>query len=101
MLSRPTIPTWASTSSYYGMGWSVRPVGGDANWWHNGSLPGTATLLVREGQTPYKLSWAALFNSRAQFPSSNEFSSALDRALWQAVREVTEWPTHDLFGQYP
>ena len=40
-------------------GWQVRPVGrdGKANYWHDGSLPGTATLLVRRWDG---LSWAAL-----------------------------------------
>ncbi len=64
MLSRPTIPAWTGTSYYYAMGWWVRPV--QDNWWHIGGLAGTATRLVREGETPYKLSWVALFNSRPQ-----------------------------------
>jgi N-acyl-D-amino-acid deacylase len=42
-------PDGSLAASYYACGWSVRPVGetGKANYWHNGSLPGTTTLLVR------------------------------------------------------
>jgi CubicO group peptidase (beta-lactamase class C family) len=48
---------------YYGCGWEVRPVGktGKANIWHNGSLPGTNTWLIRRWDG---LAWAALFNQR-------------------------------------
>lgn len=98
MVSRPDLAYWRGSAWYYAMGWLVRPVRGDANWWHDGSFPGTSSILVREGQTGQKLAWAALFNSR---PSNRDFYGALDQALWQAVREVTEWPTHDLFDQYP
>lgn len=98
MVSRPAPPLWVGTPSYYAMGWAVRPVGNDANWWHGGELPGTAAFLVRDGQTGLKLSWAVVFNS---VPNSDSFWDELDNGLWQAVREVTEWPTHDLFGQYP
>lgn len=99
MISRPDLTYWRGRSWYYAMGWAVRPVGSDANWWHDGSLPGTSTILVREAQTGQKLAWAALFNSRPR--NWENFMGAIDRALWQAVNEVTEWPTHDLFEQYP
>jgi N-acyl-D-amino-acid deacylase len=79
---------------YYGCGWNVRPIGkkGKANYWHDGSLPGTCTLLVRlfDG-----LSWAALFNQRSEdtkFPDG-----AIDGALHRAANAVGEWPMEDLF----
>ena len=93
MVSRPDT-LWRDEPSYYGMGWSVRPKRGDANWWHGGSLPGTRSLLVR---TYHGMVWAALFNSR---PKDNGFSSELDKTMWLAVREVTTWPGHDLFPLY-
>jgi N-acyl-D-amino-acid deacylase len=98
MLSRPAPPLWVGTPSYYAMGWSVRPAGSDANWWHDGGLPGTAAKLVREGQTGQKLSWAVLFNSA---PNGDSFGNELGDGLWQAVSEVTSWPANDLFEQYP
>jgi hypothetical protein len=29
------------------------------------------------------------------------FEQEVDPAIWQAVSQVTVWPTHDLFSQYP
>lgn len=94
MVSRPDTPDWEGTSSYYGMGWRIRPVRNNANWWHVGDLPGTTTILVR---TYHGLAWAALFNSRPR--DSEKFQGELDDALWEAVRGVTKWPSHDLFQQ--
>ena len=79
--------------SWYGCGWSVRPVGNDrANYWHNGSLPGTATLLVQRWDG---FSWAALFNQRSE--DKNLPDSAIDPALHRAAAAVKDWPKEDLF----
>ena len=77
---------------FYACGWQVRPVGrdGKANYWHDGSLPGTATLLVRRWDG---LSWAALFNQRS------DSDGAIDPALHRAAAAVAEWPEEDLFGR--
>jgi len=82
---------WGTLPYYYMMGWLRRPL--QDNWWHDGSLPGTTTLLVRAGNG---LAWAALFNARSMKPTSL-FAAELDPALWQAVGEVTSWPGGDLF----
>ena len=95
MVSRPGPPLWRDSAYHYGMGWRIRPVGGDANWWHTGSLPGTISLLVR---THHGMAWAAIFNSRPE--GRSEFSRELDQLMWQGVREVTDWPSHDMFQQY-
>ena len=83
-------------AAYYGCGWSVRPTGGKgrANYWHNGSLPGTATLLVRRWDG---LSWAVLFNQRSE--DRNLPDTAIDSALHRAADSVAAWPTKDLFSQ--
>lgn len=95
MVSRPGPPLWVGSSYHYGMGWSVRPINADANWWHSGSLPGTSAFMVR---SYHGLAWVALFNSR---PADQDgFFSELDNALWQAVNGVTDWPNHDLFNQF-
>lgn len=94
MVRRPDV-LWIDKSYYYSMGWLVRPIRDDANWWHGGSLPGTRTHLVR---TRHGLTWAALFNSRPKDRSA--FGSAIDKTMWQAVREVTTWPDHDLFPDF-
>ncbi len=99
MISRPAPPLWVRTAYYYAMGWLVRPVsGGEANWWHDGSLPGTSSLLVR---TYHGLTWAALFNSRPAYPRWLQLMQELDDGLWRAAGQVTSWPPHDLFEQYP
>lgn len=94
MTARPST-VWDGSAYYYGAGWLVRPAQG--NWWHDGSLPGTSALIVRTGTG---LAWAVLFNARSMVPGST-FEQEVDPAVWQAVGQVTTWPTHDLFSQYP
>jgi hypothetical protein len=78
---------------YYASGWNMRPKGnGKATYWHNGSLPGTFTLLVRRFDG---LSWVALFNQRSENPNLPD--SAIDGALHRAADSVAEWPEADLF----
>jgi len=73
----------------------VRPTGdGKANHWHNGSLPGTSTLLVRRHDG---LNWAALFNQRTD-PSGLSYGD-IDPALHRAADVVKEWPEWDLFHE--
>jgi N-acyl-D-amino-acid deacylase len=74
---------------YYACGWSVRPVGagGRANYAHDGSLPGTATYLVRRHDG---LSWAACFNQRSE--DKNLPDKAIDAGLHRAADRVTVWP---------
>jgi CubicO group peptidase (beta-lactamase class C family) len=74
---------------YYGCGWEVRPVGntGKANLWHNGSLPGTNTWLIRRWDG---LAWAALFNQR---DTGKGFSDGeIDGKLHVAAAAVKNWP---------
>ncbi|MBN2476209.1 MAG: beta-lactamase family protein [Pirellulales bacterium] len=93
--SRPAAPVSEGEPAYYGLGWSIRPVGGSANWWHTGSLPGTSSLLVR---THHGLVWAAVFNRRPRH--GDDFCGQLDQALWRAAGEVKTWPEHDLFNHF-
>lgn len=93
MFARPEAPlgldtTGAPSAAYYALGWQVRPVGsGDGrNTWHNGSMPGTSTLMVRLANG---LSWVVLFNSRAD--------GNIDGLLHEAAAKVTEWPRQNLF----
>lgn len=95
MTAKPASPLWDGSPVHYGLGWLVRPVEG--NWWHGGSLPGTASFLVRTGT---EVAWVALFNARAMKPGST-FEAEIDGAMWQALGEVTAWPAHDLFASFP
>jgi len=92
MTARPPLAEYRDASTYYALGWQVRPHGNDANWWHTGSLDGSAAIMVR---VPNGLAWAALFNSLPF--DADAFLAELDRALWKAVEGVTAWPRGDLF----
>ena len=75
-------------AAFYGCGWDVRPVDGDkANTWHNGSLDGTSTLLVRRYDN---LTWAVLFNSRQG--KGGEPAGLIDGPLHAAADAVKHWP---------
>jgi len=73
-----TTGTAANTS--YASGWSVNTV---PNWWHEGSLPGTMSILVR---TASGMCWAILANTRAK-----GMETAIDRLGWKIVQQVPAW----------
>ena len=82
---------------YYGCGWQVRQVGsGRINTWHNGSLDGTSTLLVRRADG---LCWAVLFNTRKD-QSGKELAGIIDPLVHKAADEVKQWPQLDLFERF-
>lgn len=64
--------TGTAANAGYAKGWAVNKA---PNWWHTGSLPGSATLMVR---TESEFCWAALCNTRSQ-----DLAAALDRMMWQ------------------
>jgi CubicO group peptidase (beta-lactamase class C family) len=64
----------------YARGWMVRD-NGKGNWWHNGSLPGTTSILVR---TSTGMCWGALTNTRTQ--PSGTIDGALDEMVWNMVK---------------
>ena len=82
-------PDGSLAGHFYGCGWVVRPVGkeGPAGYWHNGSLPGTSTLLMRRLDG---ISWAVLFNQRSE--SSSLPDKAIEPALNRAADAVERWP---------
>ena len=91
-------PTGAAKDVWYACGWSVRPVGksGRANYWHNGSLLGTSSLLVRRSDG---LSWAVLFNQRSEDKKLPD--DEIDGALHRAANAVKKWPKGNLFADHP
>lgn len=94
MVSRP--PYGKDSDWWYGLGWLVRDIeGGQPNWWHGGTQPGTSSFLVRMGNG---YSWAVLMNSRPR--KYVAFESVVYRAMWDAFLQVAWWPRHDLFPQF-
>lgn len=85
MVTPCPVYTPANSPAKYARGWMVRD-NGAGNWWHNGSLPGTTTIMVR---TATGLCWAALTNSRTQ--PSDEIDASLDKLIWSMARSVPEW----------
>ena len=73
-----TMTTASAANPNYACGWCVNKV---PNWWHNGSLPGTMTIMVRAASG---LCWAAFANTRA-----NDFN--LDDMMWNMVKAVPAW----------
>ena len=85
ILKPPTIRTMITGSSAnpgYAKGWSVNKAG---NWWHTGSLPGSATIAVR---THSGFCWAAFVNTRRQ---NSPLAGDLDKLVWDMVRKVKGW----------
>jgi len=82
-----TMTTASSASAGYAKGWCVNKY---HNWWHNGSLPGTTTIMVRTAQ---QFCWAALTNTRAR----GNIGGDLDRLMWEMVGKIKTWPREDLF----
>jgi len=75
--------------AYYACGWQVRPkTAGNENTWHNGSLAGTSTLLVRRHDG---FCWAVLFNTGKTISGSAP-SGLIDGAMHRAVNKVCRWP---------
>ncbi|MCA9043675.1 MAG: serine hydrolase [Planctomycetaceae bacterium] len=72
---------------YYSLGWQNRVVGeGQVNHWHTGSLPGTATILIRRHDG---MNMVALMNTRVS-PSSSHLGRAIDQLLHKAAKVLKE-----------
>ncbi|WP_245334745.1 serine hydrolase domain-containing protein [Bradyrhizobium mercantei] len=77
-----TMTTPSAANPRYAKGLFVNP---QNNWWHDGSLPGTATISVR---THSDFCWSAFTNTRSKF---GDMGSALDRLPWHMVASVADW----------
>jgi CubicO group peptidase (beta-lactamase class C family) len=84
--------TPANATGWYGKGWETNTAG---NWWHTGSLPGTASLVVRASNGTQ---WAVLMNLRSE-SNAGAFFSELDNLMWTAFGGVKTWPTGDQFAR--
>jgi len=70
--------TATSANPGYASGWLVNSV---PNWWHDGNLPGSVSLVVR---TARGLCWAAFANMRG--PGMD-----LDGMMWKMAKAVPSW----------
>ncbi len=102
MYARPSASPGGDGDSdpvYYSLGWQNRVLddGDRINHWHNGSLPGTLSILIRrhDGRN-----LVALLNTRFS-PHTKELALELDRVLHRAANAVEQWPEVDLFSITP
>lgn len=80
--------TGSEANPGYALGWAVNPY---HNWWHSGSLPGTASEIIRAHKG---FNWVMLCNTR----TDSSFFNDLDGLLWKAVNDpTTKWPDSNLF----
>jgi CubicO group peptidase (beta-lactamase class C family) len=93
--TRPDPPVEVRPGVYYGLGWFVQQTEGGSVWSHSGGSPGASSLVIRARDG---VAWAAVFNGRPRSPGPYE--QDLSDAFWTALRQVTTWPEHDLFGEY-
>lgn len=97
MLARPAVG-FEDSAWYYACGWLVRPKPISQNVWHDGSLPGTISLLVRRWDG---LDWAVVFNQRDdQHDRQSKTYFDIDGALHVAADAVIEWPDPE-YDQFP
>ncbi len=96
MTTRTTAPNTVGNPVNYAKGWAVNNV---PNWWHNGGLPGTSSMLVRTDDRfgPSRseaFTWSIMTNSNNSDSATN---INLDALMWNVVSGVSAWPAHDLF----
>jgi N-acyl-D-amino-acid deacylase len=84
--------------TYYGCGWSVRPLTVNKwNAWHEGLMPGSCAAVYRYGAVG--VCWAVVFNMDLT-PQNTPLSMAFEGVFGQAGAKVTAWPDKDLFPMY-
>ena len=84
-----TMTSGSSANSNYACGWGVNSAD---NWWHVGSLPGTASEIVRASNG---FNWVVLCNTRS---ANAAYINEMDGLIWKAVNDATtNWPEVDLF----
>ena len=72
----------------YALGWCVNERG---NRWHTGSLAGASSMMASLNNG---IGWVLLFNGN---PLTSEYFQSMDRVMWNALSNIKEWPSEDLF----
>jgi CubicO group peptidase (beta-lactamase class C family) len=67
----------------YALGWDVYR---RDNWWHLGSMPGTASMVAR---TENGFNWVIITNGSS---ASSGFTTALEVSMWKVLEAVSVWP---------
>ena len=77
------------SNSGYAKGWCVNR---SNNWWHNGSLQGSLSFMVRADNG---FCMVALINSRRW---KSPMDGDLNKLTWDMIGQVNRWPSIDLFS---
>ena len=98
MIERPrSISTTAG--SFHAKGWMVQPFSnGTTTMWYTGSLPGHRSYVTKYSNG---VTWVVLFNLRPSDAQDAAFSGEISKLMGDAQAGITQWPTHDLFDQFP
>jgi uncharacterized protein (TIGR03437 family) len=99
IIRRPPAPLSQTTNSFYGLGFNVELEGqSQARLIHNGSLPGTRSVLFRFGTLDVCV--AAAFNMRVATELDDDFIGELYSGIRTAANRNRQWPEQDLWGVY-
>jgi CubicO group peptidase (beta-lactamase class C family) len=98
IMRKPSIP-----SSGYALGWIISRQSNVQWWWHNGSLPGSETMMAG---TSDGFCWAILINHR---PHSSEphtslyhnFRYDIYQLFWKIKEIIREWPAGTALTSVP
>ena len=85
-----TMVTPSAGNNTYALGWEVNA---GQKWWHTGSLPGTASEMVRTSQ---QINWALLFNGNRE--DMSQYRVDIDNLVWDILPRISTWPVFDLFA---
>lgn len=86
-----TMVTPSANNQYYAKGWAVNQYN---NWWHTGSLDGTASEQVRAANG---YSWVIIANYRNI--TTNQFWTDLDNLGWNCISSTSVWPSVDFMTE--
>lgn len=81
--------------AWYACGWMVREEGGGLNTWHDGSLDGTFSFMVRRHD---EVNYVALFDQRDDLSGLDYYD--IDGLLYDTADSIAAWPGGDLFPVY-
>ena len=93
ILSKNTIDQMTKTRRHTEkvIGW--RGADGYGTWWRTGTLSGTTALIMRHNN---ETNWVILLNTTTK--KRKRIHNELSRVMFRTLREVDEWPEHDLFN---
>ncbi len=80
----------STNNANYAKGWLVNT---SNNWWHNGTIDGTASYYVRSSNG---YTWAIITNYREVGGNSNAFWNGLDAIGWNCISNTGTFPSWDL-----